>query len=148
MPYPAAIAAVKADAVFSTAVLPSCKPRWAIGRATSHSSARMLQSAEFEHALDFDGGIARQGRHADGASGMTSFIAKYRHHQIRGAVHYLGTIEKSRIRVDESAESDHTHHPVEIARCGLDLRNQIDATGPRGVLSILDGHAGSKLPFG
>src|SRR5690242_10567233 len=132
MPYPAAMAAAKADGVFSITELPSCRPRWAIGRASSHFSASIRASVDLEQSLDLDCGICRQ----------------HRNHQVGCAVHDFGPIEERRIRVDEPAKAHDVRYPVEIAHRRLNLRNETDGTGARRTLPLLNGDAISKLAFG
>src|SRR4051794_18365203 len=99
-----ATAAAQALGMFS--MIPrarSCRPRWATGRAVSQSGARMASLRDFEHALDFDGGIAGQGGNADGRAGMAALVAERRDHQVGGAVQHLRSVDEIRRRVDEAA---------------------------------------------
>src|SRR5262245_66453054 len=109
------------------AVLPSCKPRCATGRATSHSRPGIPGLLDFKEALHFDPGIGGQHRDTDRGASVATFVPEYRDHQVGSAIHDLGTIEETCIRVDETAKTDHASHPVEIAHCGPDLRDEIDA---------------------
>src|SRR5579871_5177636 len=142
-----AIAAFAAPGMFST--MPremSCSPRWATGRAVNQFGA--LKSGYLEQTLDLDRSVRRQRGDADGGAGMPSLVAEHFHHQVGGAVHHLRAIEEIRRRVDEAAEADHPHDLVEIAECGLDLRQQIDAATARGGSALLDRDAGPELALG
>src|SRR5215468_9933944 len=87
--YLPAIAALKADAAFSTIPFAaSWSPRWAIGRAVSHSRPRM-KSGDLEQAFDFDGRVHGKRGDADGRSRMPPLVAEHLHHEVRGAVHHL-----------------------------------------------------------
>src|SRR6185312_11964311 len=65
-----------------------------------------------------------------------------------GAVHDLGPVGKAGRRIDEAAETDHANDLVEVAKRGLDLRQQVDGAGARGLLSVFDADAAAKLPLG
>src|ERR1043165_7747771 len=108
------MAARHADGVFS---MPpegaSWRPRWAIGRAVSHSRIGTL-SGHFERGLDLDRGIERQGGDANGGAGVTPLVAKRRDHQVESAIHPRGAVGKAGRRIDEAAEADDAHDFVEI----------------------------------
>jgi len=77
-----------------------------------------------------------------------ALVAKDSDHQIGRAVHYLGAIGEGRRGIDEAAEPHHAHDFVEIAERGLDLREEIDGTGARRLLPVVDGNAAAELTFG
>ena len=79
---------------------------------------------------------------------MLAGLAERRHHQVGGAVHRVRAVEEAGRRIDEAAEADHAHDPVEIAERGLDLRQQIDRAGARRLLPVLDGDAAAEPAFG
>src|SRR5262245_31754900 len=143
-----AIAACTAPGMFST--IPremSCRPRWATGRAVSQAGARM-RSGDFEDGLDLDRRIRRQRGDADGGAGVTALVAESCDHQVGGAVQHFRPIEEIGRGIDKAAEPDHAADLVEIAECGLHLRQQVDrATLGRGI-ALFDGHAGAELALG
>src|SRR5258708_7253870 len=142
------MAARNADGVFSmTREEASWRPRWAIGRAVSHSRIGAL-SGHFERGLDLDRGIERQGCDADGGAGMTALVAEGCDHQVGGAVHHLGAVGEAYHRIDEAAESHHAGDLVEIAESGLELRQDVDRAGARRLLAVFDGHRAPKLALG
>src|SRR5215831_8186863 len=94
MPYRPAMAAAKAEGVFSMMLLPSCNPRCANGRAISQPT-RGIALGDFENAIHFDGGIARQDGDPHGRTGMASFVAEDGDHEIGGSVHHLRAFEKA-----------------------------------------------------
>src|SRR6516165_3500939 len=79
---------------------------------------------------------------------MAPFVAEDGDHEIGGSVHHLRAFEKALIGIDESAETNHTRYPVEVAECRFELREQISGTRPRRFLTILHGNAGAQLAFG
>src|SRR5438105_3380171 len=86
-------AASAAAGIFST--MPraiSCRPRWATGRAVSHSGA--LISGDLEQPLDLDRGIRRQRGDADRGAGMAALVAEHRDHQVGGAVQHFWPVEE------------------------------------------------------
>src|SRR4051812_10492078 len=107
-----------------------------------------MGSGNLEHALDLDRRIRWQRGDADRGSGMAPLVAEGCNHQIRGAVQHLWPIEEIGRGVDEAAEPYHAHDLVEVAECGLDLRQQVDPAGPRGSVALLDGDAGAELALG
>src|SRR5262245_23320075 len=92
-----AIAACTAPGVFST--MPreiSCRPRWATGRAVSHSGARTPiapRSGDLEQAFDLDRRIRGQGGDADGGAGVAALVTEGRDHQVGGAVQDLRPVD-------------------------------------------------------
>src|SRR6266849_6747234 len=107
-------------------VLPSCSPRCATGRATSQSIRDDALSYDFENPIDFHRGIARQHGDADRRARMTPPVLEYCNHEVGRAIHDFGTFEKTRIGIDEPAETNDTRHLVEIAECRLELRQNVD----------------------
>src|SRR5882757_4080547 len=145
------MAALNADDVFS--MMPfwaSCSPRWAIGRAVSQSSigASRDASGDLEDALDLDRRIRGQHRHTDGGTRMAALVAERGDHEIRGAVHHLGAIEKVGIGIDEATEADHLLDLVEIAKRRLDLGQHVDRAGACRFLAVLDRYASAELALG
>src|SRR5260221_6211876 len=143
----------------------SWRPRWAIGRAVSHSSAgiwayvglSMLfenqcrfsgsRVGNLEETLDFNGGIRRQCGDAHSTARMTALFTEYLHHQVGCAVHNLWAISKSGRRIDETAQPHTTRPLVEIAKRGLELRQQVHGAGARRFLPVLERHAAAELTF-
>src|SRR5437763_15069385 len=121
------IAALAAPGMFS--MMPrvwSCRPRWATGRAVSQSGARkpVVPSRDFEGALDFHCGIGGKDGNADGGPGMAALVAERRDHQVGGAVQHFGSVEAIRCGIEETAEPDQPHPPVEATQRGPDLHQQ------------------------
>src|SRR5262245_30275109 len=140
-----AIAACIAPGMFST--IPremSCRPRWATGRAVSQAGARM-RSGDFEDGLDLDRSIRRQRGDADGGAGMAALVAEDCDHQVGGAVQHFRSVEEIGCGIDKAAEPDHACDLVEIAECGLHLRQQIHSATFCRRIALLDGHAGAEL---
>ena len=98
----------------------------------------MRRSGNLEQAFDFDGGVHRQHRNADRGAGVASLFAEGGHHQVRRAVHHLGSVDEIRLRRDEATETHDADDLVEIAERGLDLGENVDRTGARRFLPILD----------
>src|SRR6516225_8359482 len=94
-------------------------------------------SADLENAFDLD----RRSR-------MPAFVAERRDHEVGGAVHHLGTVEKGRIGIDEAAQADHLLDLVEIAERRLDLRQHVDHAGACRFLAVLEGYAIAELTLG
>src|SRR5271168_440803 len=145
------MAASAAPGMFST--MPrarSCRPRWATGRAVSHSGARTrrLCLRDFEYPFDLDRGVRRQRRDADRGTGMAALVAESRDHQVGSAVEYLRSVQEIRCRIDETAESNHPHHLVEVAERPLDLRQKVDGAAARGGVALFDADTGAKFAFG
>src|SRR4051812_47276259 len=145
------IAASAAAGMFS--MMPraaSCRPRWATGRAVSHSGARTARflSGDLEHAVDLDRGVRRQRGDADRGAGMAALVAEGRDHQVGSAVEHFWPVEEIRRGVYKTAETHHAHHLVEIAEGRLDLRQQVDRTTLRCGIALLDADAGSELALG
>ena len=90
---------------------------------------------DLEHSFDFDTGIERQFRDADGGAGMAARIAQSLDHQVGGAVHDGGEGREGRHRIDEAAEADAAHDLVEIADGGLELGEQVDGAQARRFLA-------------
>src|SRR3954452_595374 len=112
-----ATAAAAAPGIFS--MMPrarSCRPRWATGLAVSQSGARIRppRSGNLEDAFDLDCGIGGQRRDADGGAGMAALVTERCDHQIGSAVQPLGSIEEIRRRINKTADTDYTHHLVEV----------------------------------
>src|SRR5688572_13618971 len=105
-------------------------------------------SGDLEDALDLYGGVGWKDRHTDRRTGATAFVSEHRHHEVGGAIHHLGTLEKGRVGIDEAAETNDLLHVVEIAERSPDLRQQIDRAGACRLLAVLDRHAASELAFG
>src|SRR5215204_4324888 len=112
------------------------------GRAT------LLPSCHFERALNLDSGIEREHGDADRGTGVASLVGKGGDHEVGGSVHDFGSVKEIGRGIDEAAEPDHAHQFVEIAERGLDLSEEIDGTGARRPLAVLDRHAGAELALG
>src|SRR3984893_10884066 len=128
----------------------SCRPRWATGRAVSHSGARIrrLRSGDLEYPFDLHRRIGGKGSDADGGAGMAALVAEGRHHQVGRAVQHLRPVEKVRRGIDEAAEPDHADHLVEVAERGLDLRQEVDGTTARRGVALLRRDPGAELALG
>ena len=85
---------------------------------------------------------------ADGRARVLALLAEDGDHHVGSAVHHLRAVEEARRRVHEAAEPHHPRHLVEIADGGLDLGEQIDRTGARRFLPVLDGDPGAQLALG
>src|SRR5215813_11875711 len=137
------MAAEKAAPVFSvTPFDASCRPRWAIGRAVSHSKRAIGESGNLEKAFDLHCSICGQGGDADRCARMPAFVAEYLYHQVRGAIHHLRPVGETGCRIDETTQPHDTHYFVEITKCTFELRKQVDRACARRLLSVLDGYAG------
>src|SRR6185312_3225274 len=99
------------------------------------TAARFSTLRDFELTFDFDGRVGGQGGDTDGTARVPALVAERLHHQVGGAVHDLGPVGKAGRRIDEAAETDHANDLVEVAKRGLDLRQQVDGAGARGLLS-------------
>src|SRR5262245_23765128 len=95
------------------------------------------RSSDFEDALDLDRGVARQHGDADRCARVPALVAEHRHHQVGGAVHDLGAVEKRGRGIDEATEANHLLDLVEVAERGLDLRQHVDRAGARCLLAVL-----------
>src|SRR5689334_10492387 len=125
----------------------SCNPRWATARSVSQSSFAIGLSDDFERALDFDSCIRRQSCHTDRAASVPALIPESLDHEVGRAVHHVGAVGKSGCRIDETTQSYDARDIVEVAERVLELRQQVDRTGARGLLSILDRDARAQLSF-
>src|SRR5262249_17440866 len=105
-------------------------------------------SADLENAFDLDRGISRQHGDADGRSRVPALVAERRDHEVGGAVHHLGTVEKAGIGIDEAAQADHLLDLVEIAERPLDLGQHVDRPGAPRFLAVLEGYAIAELTLG
>ena len=79
---------------------------------------------------------------------MAALVAEHFDHQVGGAVHHLRPVGEAGRRIDEAAEPDHAGDLVEIAERRLDLRQEIDGAGARGLLAVLDRDAAAELARG
>ena len=120
----------------------SWRPRWAIGFATSQSERR---SFDFEHPFDFDAGVERQFRDADGGTGMAPLVAQGLDHQVRGAVHDGSEAGEGRDRIDEAAEANAANDAVEVADRGPELSQHIDGAEARCLLARFRRDLGAEL---
>src|SRR5262245_66261665 len=94
----------------------SLSPRCATGRAISQSRSAMDgASADLENAFDLDRGVSRQHGDADRRSRVPALVAERRDHEVGGAVHLIGTVEKGGIGIDDAAQANYRHDCVAIA---------------------------------
>src|ERR1700730_12198334 len=142
-----AIAAVKAEAVFSMMLLPSCRPRCATGRAVSHSIPGPASSCDLENPINFDGCVAGQHGDAHGRARVASFISEHSDHEIGCPIHDLRPLQKGGVRIDEAAQTNNARHPVKIADRGFDLGQHVDRAGARRFLALVRGNSSPKLTF-
>src|ERR1700680_51014 len=98
-------------------------------------------AANLEQSFDLDRRPERQRGGAHGGAGVAALVAEHFDHQVGGAVHHLWAVAETRRRIDETAEADHPRHLVELSERALELRQQIDYTGARRFLPVLDGNA-------
>src|SRR5262249_677601 len=106
------------------------------------------RSSQYELAFDLNRRINRQRRDANSRTRVPALVAKDFDHQVGGAVHHLWAVEKCRRRIDETAEPHDARDLVEVAERDLDLRQEIDRTGARGPLAVLDRDDLAELAFG
>src|SRR5207237_3729740 len=75
-------------------------------------------------------------------------IAEYRDHEVGRTVHHLGSVEKCRVGIDETAEPNHARDPVKISSRRLDLRQYVNGAAASGFLALLERHLPSELTLG
>src|SRR3954451_20550320 len=145
--YPAAMAASAADKVFSTMpAARSCRPRCAIGRATSQGSAFMdARSSHLEHGLDLDGRVERQFGDPYGRAGVLAPLAEHGDNEIGGSVHHRRQRREGRDGVDEAPETHAAHDVVPVADSALEQGKDVDGAQPRGRLTGLYRDLGPEL---
>ena len=111
----------------------------AMGDRTSLSQVCRCHAGDLDDGLDFDGGVERQGGHADGSAGMLAGFAEHVGDQVRGAVGDEMLFDEARCRRDEADELDDALDPGEIAaKRSLRLRQDVDGAEFRGALAGRD----------
>ena len=126
----------------------SCRPRCATGRAVSQSRADIRRHETSNKPSTSTAASAGSAATPTVVRAWRPLSPKTSTIEIGGAVHHLGAVKEGRRGIDEAAEPHDAHDLVEIAERGLDLGQQVDRAGARGLLAVLDRDVVAELALG